>query len=98
MPSSKEMEQGRKSLDMNNWQVDIVVTHSLPTNIQTEIFRGMDYNSNALTDYFEEISSKLDYRLWFSGHYHISKKYDERHCMVYNDIFKLTDTGFCKVR
>lgn len=98
MPSAEEMEQGRKSLDVNKWQVDIVVTHSLPTHIQAEIFQSMDYNSNDLTDYFEEISSRLDYRLWFSGHYHTSKKYDERHCLVYNDILKLTDTGFCQVR
>lgn len=98
MPSEEEMEHGRKSLDVNNWKVDIVITHSLPTSIQTDIFQSMDYNSNDLTDYFEEISSRLDYRMWFSGHYHTSKKYDKRHCLVYNDILKLTDTGFLKVR
>lgn len=98
MPSAKEMEQGRKSLDLNNWQVDIVITHSLPTHIQTQLFQSAEYNTNVLTDYFEEISSRLDYKLWFSGHYHISKKYDERHCLVYNNILKLTDTGFQQVR
>lgn len=98
MPSAKEMEQGRKSLDLNNWQVDIVITHSLPTHIQAQLFQSMDYKANALTNYFEEISLKLDYKLWFSGHYHTSKKYDERHCLVYNNILKLTDTGFQQVR
>lgn len=98
MPSADEMEQGRKSLDLNNWQVDIVITHSLPTHIQTQLFQSTDYKANALTNYFEEISSKLDYKLWFSGHYHTSRKYDERHRLVYNDILKLTDTGFQQVK
>lgn len=98
MPTAEEMEQGRKALETHNWQVDIVVTHSLSTHIQTDLFKEIEYNRNDLTDYFDEIDSRLDYKFWFSGHYHISKKYDDRHYLIYNDIVKLTDTGFCKIR
>lgn len=59
MPSAEEMEQGRKTLDALGWQVDIVLTHSLSTHIQTHLFKELDYGKNALTDYFDEIDAQI---------------------------------------
>ncbi len=93
MPTAEEMEYGRQSLEKNNWKVDVVLTHSLPRHIQNELFKFMDYGQNELLEYFDEIDKKLDFKFWFSGHYHKSRKYDDRHYLVYNDILKLTDDG-----
>lgn len=93
MPTAEEMEYGRKSLEKNNWKVDVVLTHSFPRHIQNELFKFMDYEDNKLLEYFDEIDNRLDFKFWFSGHYHKSRKYDDKHYLVYNDILKLTDDG-----
>ncbi|MCM1528460.1 MAG: hypothetical protein NC093_00500 [Alistipes sp.] len=50
-------------------------------------------SKNRLTDFFDELDEKVDFKLWFSGHYHRSGWYDKKHILIYNDIVKLTDTG-----
>ncbi len=70
--------------------VDIVLTHSLPSRIQNVLFRDNEYKTNALTDYFDEIDNRLDFKMWFSGHYHKSMKYDEKYILVYKDIIRVT--------
>ncbi|MDE6708784.1 MAG: metallophosphatase family protein [Oscillospiraceae bacterium] len=96
MPNAREMQYGREVLKKMNWQTDIVITHSLPQRLQEKIFKADDddYKSNALTNYFDEIDTKLDFKFWFSGHYHISTSYHHKYFLVYHDILQLTDNGF----
>lgn len=97
LPNEEEMETGRKNLDAVDWKVDIVVTHSLSLHIQNKLFGDMNYGKNILNEYFDEIDERLDYRHWFSGHYHKSWIYDDKHYLIYDDIVKLTDNGFERV-
>lgn len=90
MPTDEEMEHGRKTLNTAGWNVDIVLTHSLPSRIQNVLFRDNEYKTNALTDYFDEIDNRLDFKMWFSGHYHKPMKYDEKYILVYKDIIRVT--------
>jgi hypothetical protein len=71
--------------------VDYVITHSLPTDIQTDLFGESDFPANRLTDFFEEVSLKLDFKLWFSGHYHQTLICDDKFFLLYNDIIRLSD-------
>lgn len=97
LPDEMELERGRKSLDAVDWNVDIVVTHSLSTHIQNHIFRNMGYGCNILTNFFDEIDEKLNYDMWFSGHYHRDYQYDNKHFLIYDDIVKLTENGFERI-
>ena len=76
MPSEKEMRHGLDTLKQNNWKVDYIITHCLPTNIQT-IFSGGRFKSDILTEYFSEVAEKTSFKKWFSGHYHGDYKYDK---------------------
>ena len=96
-PNEEEMEHGRQVLEFANWKADIVITHSLPSHIQKDLFSGTNYKSNILTDFFDELDEKMSFKLWFSGHYHHSGWYDKKHILIYNDIVKLTDTGIERV-
>jgi len=98
LPSTAEMEHGRQELEKNGWHVDIVITHSLPQHIQNRMFEWGAFSRNALTEYFDEIDEKLDFRFWFSGHYHLSKPCDEKHFLVYHEIYQLTEDGFFSVQ
>ncbi len=97
LPNAEEMERGRQSLAAHDWKVDVVLTHSLPLHVQKELFRYEEYGTNALLAYFDEIDKRLDYRLWFSGHYHLSKLYDCKHVLIYDAIVRLNENGFVRV-
>lgn len=97
LPSAAEMEKARKRLDEAGWQADIVVTHSMPQHWQAALFGEEIYAHNALTDFFDEIDSKLSFRMWFSGHYHTSRIIDPKHILLYNNIIRLTEDSFVRV-
>lgn len=88
MPSVDEYETGIKNLIKTNWSVDYVITHCGPTSIQQIV--APQLNKNELTEFFENIMSKLTYKKWFCGHYHVNKTIDDKHCILYNEIIKLS--------
>ena len=94
LPNSQEMDDGISALDSVGWKVDIVISHTFPYHIQNELFGSANFSRNALTDYFDEIDKRLDFKLWFTGHYHVSEQYDEKHYLIYNSIVQLTQDGF----
>ena len=94
MPSMKQMTRGAENLKDNDWKVDIVISHSLPTFILNELEMTDIYNPNQLTDYFERINQKLDFKLWFSGHYHRNLQCTHRHYMIFDSIAKITGDTF----
>lgn len=96
LPNAEEIENGWKALDSVDRKVDIIVTHSLPGRIQEDLFHTL-FNKNILTDFFDELDNKIDFNLWFSGHYHYSGWYDKKHLLIYNDIVKLKDKGIERV-
>ncbi len=95
LPSAAEMEYGRHSLETNGMQVNYVITHTLPKRIQSELQTKKPFTSNRLTDYFDEIADRLQFRAWFSGHYHTSQKLD-RFYAVYQDIWQVEEDGTLK--
>lgn len=72
LPSKKEIQEARANLLGHGMQVDYVITHCLPTSIQHQLFgdNNMIYPDNILTDFLDEVASKLTYRHWYCGHYH----------------------------
>ena len=94
MPSLREMTLGAENLEENDWKVDIVISHSLPTFILKELEMTDIYQPNRLTDYFQKINHSLDFDLWFSGHYHRNMQCTHRHYMIFDSIAKITGDTF----
>ncbi|GHV82511.1 hypothetical protein AGMMS49991_10690 [Spirochaetia bacterium] len=71
MPSAAEYRVGLDNLEAHNWQVDCVISHTGPT----KIIRALDekFGADALTEYLQELSEKLQFEKWYFGHYHIDK-------------------------
>lgn len=97
LPEISEIDYARKTLDSVGRTDDMIITHTLPGKIQEDLFSDNQYPCNRLTDFFDEIESYVDFRFWFSGHYHYSGWYDKKHILIYNDIVKLTDNGIERV-
>lgn len=73
MPSVQELEEGWRKLAEYDFQVDCILTHCAPTNLQSEIaviLRNDTYPINELTDFLQRVYDRCSYSHWFCGHYH----------------------------
>lgn len=73
----------------NNNKVDIVLSHTCPFKYMPyEAFlKGIDQSKvdNSTEKFLDEVESKLEYKKWYCGHFHINKKIDKLRFMM-NDI------------
>ena len=95
MPDESEMAEGLRTLEAAGWQTDYILTHCCSTSLQNEI-SSEKYESDPLTDYFDEIRERCSFKRWFFGHYHISADWSEKETCLYHDIVELTDDGYRK--
>ena len=93
LPTEEEMQEGIRNLEKANYKVDYVITHCLASSVQEKLeqyFGGGDfihsYKEDILTEYFDQLEEKLQYKYWYCGHYHLDMEVDERHGVVYEGI------------
>ena len=85
MPSKEEMEEGLNNLQKHNNSVDYIITHSLPSCYLCYF----GYEPDSLTSYFNYIQKYVDFKKWYSGHYHRDKIIDKNMNLIYQDIIEL---------
>lgn len=68
LPGEKDYAAARAALEREGWQVDLVATHCAPTTLQRQF--APHYPENQLTDFLDEIHTRLNYQQWYCGHYH----------------------------
>jgi len=90
-PSVREYVENR--LEQENWQVDIVLTHTCPIDYEPiEVFlSGFDQSKvdSSTEEWLGKIEQKLTYRKWFCGHFHTAKKIDRLE-FLFNNYTTLT--------
>lgn len=93
MPNEAEMNEGIRNLEVHNWQVDYVITHTLSSRLLPDVSDilgvagGM--KKDRLTEYFEKLEDRLQYRKWYSGHYHTDSILDDKHKVTYKGMEEL---------
>lgn len=89
VPSASERGLALKNLELYNNKVDYILTHGLPVSALCSLFRfGPDTNEYELW-LQENISQKIDYKEWYSGHYHIDKRIDNKHMSLYDKVIRI---------
>lgn len=87
-PDDQIKQYVEEQLDKNNWNMDIILTHTAPLKYEpTELFiSGIDQSTVDKTteEWFDTIEDKLDYKKWYFGHYHGQKKIDKMQMMYGN--------------
>ena len=91
LPDDAEYATARASLERVGWKVDYVVTHCIGSRVQDLIAPDGGYEHDRLTDFFDEISGRLDFRWWFFGHYHDDRVVMNRYMLLYRQIIRLPD-------
>lgn len=75
-------------LEKNNWNVDVVLSHTVPYRYRpVEFFLPTVDQSQVDTsteEWLEEIERKLTYKKWYAGHYHCEKRVDKIEIMYNN--------------
>ena len=87
LPDEDEYEEAIKTLEQANWEVDYVITHSAPSSIVAEINRR--YETDQLTDFLEEVRSKLKFHYWLFGHYHDNRNIGNNFVLLYEQIVQV---------
>lgn len=85
LPTEEEMKNGIENLKKVNSKVDYVISHCCPTNVQALLSDGT-YQKDYLTEYFQKISEKCEFKKWFFGHYHDNKLINSKFYLLYEDI------------
>lgn len=89
MPTDAEYEEGFLNLEKAGNEVDYVITHCAPDEVQNSIFQWRHCMHDKLTNYLEVTKQSIQFKDWYFGHYHedidILGKY---HCL-YHKIVKL---------
>ena len=86
MPSQEDYAEAERNLERVGWKVDYVLTHCAPTSVQSVMSGG--YEPDVLTDYLDDLSKRLTYSTWYTGHYHRDELYG-RFRILYNDILEI---------
>lgn len=87
MPSEGEYEEALSNLNKHNWEVDYVITHAAPDNIQYRLCPW--YNHNKLSNFLFTVDKDLKFKQWYFGHYHDDRIIDDQHTLIYNKIIQI---------
>lgn len=73
LPDSDDYKTAGKTLEKCGYKVDFVITHTVPESVIHYIGHVPDSHDSELTGYFEWLYSRLDFKKWFAGHFHINR-------------------------
>ena len=84
LPSEEEYAEARETLERADWEVDYVITHSAPSGIVKKV--NERYQTDALTDFLEEVREKLKFHYWLFGHYHDNRNIGNNFVLLYEQL------------
>lgn len=73
LPSNEDYRTANKTLNACAYQVDYVITHTIPQSAIHYLGRIPDRHDAELTGYFEWLYDELEFKKWFAGHFHVNK-------------------------
>ena len=86
LPSTEEMQFGRKTLEENNLETDFIISHCCPQEVASVLgFHGSD----RLTMYFNDIAHDAAFTKWHFGHYHDEKSVFGKFILHYERIERI---------
>ena len=87
-PSEEIKARVEQRLAAENWQVDVVLSHTCPLKYEPrEVFlKGVDQSrvDKSTEIWLDSIEERLSYKEWYCGHYHVAKSIDRMRFMYEN--------------
>lgn len=95
-PSEEIKRRVEAKLDEIGWKVDLVLTHTAPLKYEPSEaflpFIDQKQVDKSTEQWLDGIESRLQYRRWYCGHFHIQKKVDKMR-FVYENYIALERMG-----
>ena len=88
IPSTAEFELGLTNLDKIDWNVDYILGHTTDNDTIDIMFNPRWKLNDAVCNYFDIIVEKINFKIFYFGHWHKDQKHKKYHCL-YHDIIKL---------
>lgn len=73
LPSQAEISLAGNILDRAGRKIDYIVTHCAPSSVVDMILPGIPDSHDRLTDFFQEVWERAEFKRWYCGHYHKNK-------------------------
>lgn len=97
LPDEADLEEGSRNLARAGYKVDYVISHCGSNRLQEALecyyMSPGWFGQDILTNYFEELEDKLQYKHWFCGHYHEDLRMDSRHTILYHSVVPVESGG-----
>lgn len=81
MPSEDEYVEGMRNLEGVDYEVDYVLTHTCPGHIAHMLVSEVYTGEEELQNYFDDISQKIEFTMWYFGHWHMDQTEDLYQCL-----------------
>ena len=92
IPTYEEMDFGTKNLETVDYEVDVIISHTMPIKSIVAFCHSMGYHEERQTDptanYLSFIKEHTKYNEWYCGHFHMNKEFDGVLCL-YEDIVEV---------
>lgn len=89
IPSCFEMSHGFDTLEEHGYQVDYIITHTMPQNLIRAAL-GIYYPPEPTCQYLDEVYLRTTFTKWYCGHFHedIDKEYPPVR-VIFNDVERI---------
>lgn len=86
LPNNDEYKTAEKTLEKCNYKVDYVLTHTVMQSVIYYLGFTPDMHDAELTGYFEWLYRKLNFKMWFAGHFHVNRILKDNVHMLLDDV------------
>lgn len=86
LPSRAEYETAVQTLQANGFLVDYILTHTLPGSAVSMLGIRPDPYEAQLSDFLELVYRRVQFRMWFAGHFHINCRLCSDLTVLYDDV------------
>lgn len=76
LPCAEEYREAAKNLEMCAYEVDYVITHTVPLSVIYRMGIQPDRHDIELIGYLDWLRDNLKFKRWFAGHFHLDETYD----------------------
>lgn len=73
LPNNDEYKVAEETLKSCDYQVDYVITHTVPKSAIHSLGFIPNIHDGELTGYFEWLYGELKFQKWFAGHFHVNQ-------------------------
>ena len=88
LPSPEEMQEGLANLLKHHNKVDFVITHCASSSTAALLGHGL-YEQDVLTEYLNEIRSRVEFKKWFFGHYHDNRNVNREEILLWEQMIRV---------